>query len=434
MATLGIFSGAANAADAPASGWDFEASTRVRYEAYDGGYRPGGRESEDAVSIRTSLGVTYDGDGFGAGLEIRDSRAYSIDETTPLGSGDIDALEVAQAWVAADVAEGARLTAGRFLLNIGSKRLAGDPAYRNAANAFTGLRFDWQGQGDSPTALTAFFTLPDDRLPNDKPALARNKFKFDRERWDLRFWGAHVARKIGTIDGELYVIGLDENDYPGKATRNRHLVTVGSRLRRSFKSGISAELEGMVQRGNIRESKAADAPEVPVRAWSMHADLAYRLGGSLKPRITVFGDIASGDKAGTRKYERFDSLYGPRRGDWGPTSLFGPLGRSNIKGAGIRFDIAPSKRFDVFGEWRRVGLVSASDAFSFTRVIDPEGNSGRDGGSQFQARARYWLVPKRMQLETGAAYLDKGRFLKTAPNAPRTGDTKYGYASALYTF
>jgi len=43
-------------------------------------------------------------------------------------------------------------------------------------------------------------------------------------------------------------------------------------------------------------------------------------------------------------------------------------------------------------------------------------------------------VPGHLQLEAGAALLDKGRFLKTAPNAPEAGDTRYGYGSALYRF
>lgn len=346
----GSFADPANGADAGTSPWHFEASTRVRYEGYDGGYRPNGRESEDAVSFRTSVELGYEGDGLHGGFELRDSRAYAIDERTPLGSGDIDALEIPQAWLAADIGKHARLTAGRFLLNIGSKRLAADPGFRNAANAFTGLRVDWRSMGAEATEVTAFYTLPDDRLPNDKPRVVRNSFAFDRERWELRFWGVHASRKVGPIDGELYVLGLDENDYPGSATRNRHLVTVGSRLRHKDKSGLYAELEAMVQRGNIRTSKAEDAAKVPVRAWSLHAEAAYSFGGSWKPRLTLFGDFASGDKAGTRSWERFDALYGPRRADWGPTSLYSPLGRSNIQGGGLRLDVTPSQRFDAFVE------------------------------------------------------------------------------------
>ncbi|MCJ2183539.1 alginate export family protein [Novosphingobium sp. 1949] len=430
---LAIPAGTARAEDATSSRWDVTASVRARYETFDGGYRPGGRESDDALSLRSSLAIGYRGDGFEAGFELRDSRAYAIDESTPLGSGDIDALEIAQAWVRLPLGDSARLTAGRMLLNIGSKRLVGDPGFRNAANAFTGVRIDWKSAGADPLAVTAFYTLPDIRRPDDKQELADNHFRFDVERLELRFWGVHAARAVGGVDGELYVLGLDEDDYRGTATRNRHLVTLGARLRGTPAPALSYELEGMAQLGTIRTSSAPDAARVPVRAWSTHAEIGYRFADGWKPQLTLFADLASGDKAGTRAYERFDLLYGPRRGDWGPAALFGPLGRSNITSAGVRLNAAPSKRLDGFVEWRRMGLMSATDAFAFTRVVDREGLSGRDAGSQFQALVRYWVLPRRLQLELAAAVLDKGPFLRNAPNAPDAGDTHYGYVSLLYT-
>jgi len=83
---------------------------------------------------------------------------------------------------------------------------------------------------------------------------------------------------------------------------------------------------------------------------------------------------------------------------------------------------------------RALWLAEATDSFAKTGVRDRRGLSGRYAGAQIEGRVRYWLIPKRLRVEAGAAYLAKGRFLATAPNAPETGDTKYGYLDIATEF
>lgn len=70
----------------------------------------------------------------------------------------------------------------------------------------------------------------------------------------------------------------------------------------------------------------------------------------------------------------------------------------------------------------------------FPTLQIPTGNSGRYAGQQVEGRFRYWVVPGSIQINTGAAYLFKGDFLRNAPNAPQTGDTIYGYFSTTFFF
>ena len=86
---------------------------------------------------------------------------------------------------------------------------------------------------------------------------------------------------------------------------------------------------------------------------------------------------------------------------------------------------------DVFVAYRGLWLASASDSFSTTGVRDASGDSGRYAGQQLEGRVRYWLVQDALRLEVNALWLDKGRFLEAAPNAPRNGDA--GYASVAIT-
>jgi hypothetical protein len=145
-------------------------------------------------------------------------------------------------------------------------------------------------------------------------------------------------------------------------------------------------------------------------------------------------DYASGDGPDAASYGRFDTLYGARRGDFGPLSLYGPVGRANLVSPGIRFEAKPSKRLDMMAAVRGLWLAEAADSFASTGIRDASGRSGRHAGTQIEARVRRWLVPDRLRLEVGGAYLAKGRFLSAAPNAPRSGDTRYGFVDLSTSF
>jgi hypothetical protein len=415
-------------------------SVRLRYESFDNNFRPTGPVAADLFTVRTSLEVEYRTGAFKIGGELRDARIYDADASTPFGSGDVNPLEPVAAYVGLDLGKalgGVRteLTAGRFLINLGSKRLVADPGYRSAGNAFTGVRLDWTGKGKE--ALTLFYTYPQQREPDSVQDMLDNKVIWDRESSDLVFWGGFLSKpKIGgSVNAEVYFFGLDENDRPDNATRNRHLLTPGFRLySKPAKGKLDGELEVAHQFGNIRASTAANARRVTVSAQTFHAELGYTFAGAWSPRLVALSDYATGDHAGSASFNRFDSLFGPRRADWGPTGIFGPLTRSNTVSVGAKFELKPSKRMDAFVEWRELWLDSATDSFSKTSVRDPAGASGRHAGRQYQARVRYWVLPGQMQIDAGGAVLAKGRFLTDAPNAPATGNSVHGYLDLNFFF
>ena len=75
------------------------------------------------------------------GGEIIDARVYLNDRGSPTGTGDVNALELVQAYVAADANDlfvtgsEASATLGRFTMDLGSRRLVGRSSYGNATNA-----------------------------------------------------------------------------------------------------------------------------------------------------------------------------------------------------------------------------------------------------------------------------------------------------------
>jgi hypothetical protein len=415
-------------------------SVRLRYETLDGQPRVGLREADEQLALRSTLFAEYDPGVVRAGVELYDSRAWLDEPGSAISANEVNTLELVQAYVAADIenpfGEGSKLgvQAGRFTLNLGSRRLVAADDYRNTTNGYTGVRADLTALSD--VSVTAIYFLPQIRLPDDLPSVREQDVKWDRESFDLQLWGGYVARR-GTLAGgtvELGYFGLLERDWPGHATRDRDLDTFSARVIRDPKAGgPDFEVEGIYQTGDIRASAAPDAGKQEVRAWFLHADAGYLFPGDTRLRLSLEYDHASGDRAGG-KYGRFDTLFGMRRADLAPAGIYNAIGRANIETASIRAELAPGPRWDAFGVYRAMWLAEESDSFSTTGVRDVAGASGSFAGHQLEARVRYWIVPSFLRAEVNALWLAKGRFLKEAPNAPDTGDTHYLATSVTATF
>lgn len=406
-------------------------SSRLRFESIDGQVRPGFNDSDTLVSLRTTLLAEYRAGPVRIGAEIYDSRAYGADSGTPISTNEVNTFEPVQAYVAVDLSEPvgpgskATLQAGRFTLNLGSRRLVAADDYRNTTNGYTGLRGDlsW-GEGWKATAI---WVAPQVRRPDDFGGLLDNDFELDRESGDLVLWGGLVgrAKTIGeaTLEGGFF--HLEEQDAPGRPTRDRSLDSFSLRIVRDPAPGRwDFEIEVIGQGGELSASTAPAAPLLDVRAGFVHADLGFSFEGPWKARLSAEFDYASGDEPGG-EFSRFDTLFGMRRADLAPAGLYNAIGRANIVTPGLRFEVAPTPRLDAFVAWRGLWLASEFDSFSTTGVRDPAGLSGRYAGQQVEGRLRYWLVPDALRFEANAVYLAKGRFLERAPNATGGGDSLY---------
>lgn len=416
------------------------ASVRVRYETLDGQSRPGLDPRDDQLALRATLAAEYHREGFRLGAELFDSRAYFTEPGSAASANEVNTLELVQAYVGADLGgvlgRGSKteVQLGRFTLNLGSRRLVAADEYRNTTNGYTGARIDLK-TADGSTA-TLIYTLPQLRRPDDLASVLDNRQQSDRESFDLRLWGAIAQRPkvFGETALELAYFRLHERDSPDRPTRNRDLHTLSARMIRNPKaSAWDYEVEGIYQLGAVRSSIAPLAARLPVSAWFVHADAGYTFPGPAKLRLSVEYDQASGDGPG-RGFGRFDTLFGMRRADLAPSGIYAAVGRANILTPGIRAEIAPSRRLDAFAGYRAMWLSDRHDAFSTTGVRDAAGASGRFAGHQVDARLRYWLIPAFLRAEMNAVWLAKGRFLKHAPNAPRTGDTHYLSTALVATF
>jgi hypothetical protein len=429
---------AAHASDATLP-FKLNGSVRLRYEAINGQVRAGFDESDTLASIRTLILAKYNAGAVTVSAELIDSRSYGADHGTPLTTGEVNAVELVQAYVAVDInplGNGTKLSlmVGRFMLNLGSRRLVAADDYRNTTNGYTGLRADIAAPGG--IKATIYYTLPQRRRPDDATSLRDNAVQIDRESFDLVLWGGVVSKAtaIGPATAELSYVHLGERDAPKRPTRDRSLDTFGARLITDPAAGkFDYEIEVIYQSGHLSRSLMSQASLQQVSASFLHADIGYSFAGRWKPHVSLEFDRASGDKIGGRD-GRFDTLFGMRRAEFAPSGLFNSIGRANIATPGVRFEATPSKRLDWFAAYRAMWLASDADSFSTTGVRDPRGRSGDFAGHQVESRIRYWLLPYRLRFEVNALLLAKGHFLRDAPNAPPKRTTRYASFNLTASF
>lgn len=415
-------------------------SVRARIEVIEDQFRPEAAESDALISLRTTLFAEYQKGPIRVGAEFQDARGYLQKSNSSADTGVVNALEFSQYYIGFDLGAAlgsgseTRVTAGRQTMALGSSRLVSRQGFRNSMNSYAGVRLERATAAGG--RFVAFWMMPNIRLPADTTSILANDPQWDRETTDLQLFGAFNARPIGKgVLLEAYAYGLAERDAPGFETSDRRIVTPGLRLKRTPEgTGIDFEIEAMAQFGTARASRSAtDVTDRKVRAYGFHGELGYRWAGGLKPRVTGFLDYYTGDR-GAGALNRFDSLYGGRRFEFGPTALFGPVSRANLVSPGVRVEASVGKRLSLMSNYRLLWLDSATDSFAATGVRDSSGRSGRNAGQQFEAQLRYQLVPKIATLEMGYARLFKGPFLQNAPNAPSTGDTEYAYADITFAF
>ena len=411
-------------------------SLRLRYESMDNTFRLVGPDPDELLVSRLLVLAEAKGERFYGGLELQDSRAWLHQDLTPVGTADVNALEPLRAYIGYRN-ENMDIQVGRITMDVGGRRLVARNRTRNTINSFTGIRATWSSPGR--VGLDAFVTMPVARLPDnlEQDRLRANEFELDQEHWERAFWGLYVSdlQVSSRFDTEAYLIGIRENDRPGLATRNRDFLTYGVRAQHAGDLW-AYELEAALQHGKSRATALPiDTTDLDHRAWFAHAEISRKLQGSWDPRMILRFDYASGDKdPDDGEFNRFDTLYGARRWEFGPTGIYGALARSNILSPGIALRTKPRPSTDFRIDYRPAWLASKRDALPTAGLRDRNGLSGSFIGHQVDMRWQWWSSSRKLTVDFTAAYLWKGEFLNDAPGAPPTSNTAYAYISTALAF
>jgi hypothetical protein len=412
---------------------------RVRYETMDGQFAAGKTGGDQQIPMQTCVAAEASYQAWRAGVEFLDARAWAADKDSSLNNTHVnesDFLQYYAAWAqqnAFDSGLGMEVKAGRQTLDYGSRRLVARNNFRNTINAFTGVSLRVL-DAENRWQLNSFVTMPVQRLPNDKKSLLDARHEWDEE--DDQTWFAGLNLEFYKLfwgsNAEVFFYQLNDDNRPD--TLNRSLSTPGIRwYKKAAKGSFDFELETIAQVGRSKAS-ASDSKTLDHKAWMEHFSAGYTFDAPWSPQFSVLYDYASGDSDPTDdKNGRFDSLFGARRFEFGPTGIFGAFARSNTNSPGYRLTVKPAENVSAYVGHRLFWLAEAKDAWTTVGLRDKTGNSGDFVGHLVEASARWWAT-ENLSLETGWARIVKSDFAENAPGAPDGKDVDYFYVSSYVRF
>jgi hypothetical protein len=416
---------------------------RTRYETVDGSFKAGGRGGDQQIPMQLDAFLEARFNHFRAGVEFLDARQVGSDSGSGINNTHVDEADFIQgylAWADQNVAYsglGAEVIVGRQTLNFGSRRLIARNAMRNTINSFDGVRLrlldynNWQ--------FNAFVTKPVGRYPNNSAQLLDGFHSFDEPEYQTWFSGGFLEKYdiAWGINAELYLYHLDEGDRKRNPTANRRYFTPGMRFyMKPAKGKFDFQTETIGQFGTVRSSTAANnGTDLDHSAWYQHLDIGYTSDIPWSPRLALEYDYASGDHdPNDRKNQRFDTLYGARRFEFGPTGIYGAFARSNINTPGLRVTAAPRSDVQLGLAHRLYWLAEDKDSWTTANLRDPTGRTDNFIGQQLELMAR-WDFNSSLNFETGWAHLFKGTFAKETANAPTNkDDVNYFYVQSMLRF
>jgi hypothetical protein len=407
---------------------------RTRYESYDTPWRRNQKSGEDQIPLQTVLWLEAHKDQFRAGFEFWNAVQSGAQPGWWLNNTMVNTADFTQmyaAWTDTNIADsglGFEAKGGRMTLDLGSRRLVARNNFRNTTNTFTGVQFRLR-DATNKWHLLAFANQPVERLPRQADKLIFNDYAWDQEQEGSVFAGAMLDTwdLPWSINAELYLYYLKSelSSQGQEVVIDRELVTPGLRIHRAAKKGefdFEAETVGQTGQANgtFRLNGREQTKLMDAESFFEHIQLGYTFDLPFDPRLMVQYDYATAGNDG-RTTNSFDTLFGARRWEYGPTGIFGPFGRNNINSPGARVFLVPHRDLTSFVAYRAYWMANASAPWVIANLWDPTGKSGDFLGQTVEFALR-WDPHDNLAFEVGWETLIKGEFARNAPGAPSDHD------------
>jgi hypothetical protein len=418
---------------------ELRGSHRARYERLAPQYRAAFGGSDTTLALQTSLALEADWQRLSFVGEILDARA-ELNDSDSVFSGVVNTLEPVQTYltwkIGATPNDGdSSLRLGRMTIDLGKRRLLARSSFRHAVASFTGA--DWQWQSSRGSRARAFFVVPMRTLPSTPAELLDNEAEIDRGTRDTVLWGGYYlsAPRADRSQIELSFLTLDSDRGTGEIAA-LDVDTLSLRVFRPVpRSGLNYEIEAGIQRGQSTALQGSVLRMLDHDAYYAHAEIGYAFDVPWTPNLLLQFDRASGDRdPNDARSERFNPLFGERRFDTGPTSIYGPFQRSNIASPGVRLTFNPAPRWRAMVAYRSFRLDAARDAWVGSGWRDATGQAGRSLGRQLETSFTWNTIPDRLTTEVGLAHTHLGRFVEQTAGAAFRGAPRYFYVTLATTF
>ena len=403
---------------------------RTRYESYGTPWRRNQSTGEEQIPLQTVLWMEAHKGGYRAGFEFWNAVQSGAQPGWWVNNTMVNPANFTQlyaAWTRHDIASSGldfEAKAGRMTLDLGSRRLVARNNFRNTTNAFTGVQFRLRDEA-SKWHLLAFANQPIERLPTGNQALVNNDWAWDKEQAGSVFAGAMLDTWAlpWSMNAELYLYYLksEQTNQGQQLILDRELVTPGLRVHRAAKKGefdFEGELAGQTGQANadIQVNGKTRKKLMDAESFFGHMQVGYTFDLPFDPRLLLQYDYASGGNDGQTTHS-FDTLFGARRWEYGPTGIFGPFGRNNISSPGARVFLVPHRDLTSFVAYRAYWMADATAPWAIAQLWDPTGRSGNFLGQTVEFALR-WDPHDNLAFEIGWETLIKGAFARHAPDAP----------------
>lgn len=406
---------------------DLGFENRTRFESYDHPWRAsqaiGNGQTDAQIALRSRVRIGLGGDGPLRFLfEGQDSRAFlngdrgDFRDTTTVN--EFDVLQLLGSLTVKNLfGTGLRtdLHFGRMTMDFGRRRLVARNDFRNTTNAFDG--FHWQISHGTLWRIRAFATEP----------VVRDDVRLDQQYHNSLFWGTYLeSHHFPWFQVDAYYFGLNDQRVPN-GTGHRTYSTAGGRV---YKEPKLRELEFEVETAWQTGTQGI----TDHFAHFQHLDLGYTFNLPWTPRLIFHYDYASGDhQPGDSQDEGFDTLFGARRFEYGPTGIWGPFFRTNLNSPGWRLIVTPAPNVILQVKHRVWYLAQSKDFFGSSGLRDTTGNAGTSLGHDVELRAQ-WAVTSNLDFDAGyvhwfkGSYFDDPTILAQLP-AGGNKDSDYFYAA-----
>ena len=432
---------AQSASDAPLVALRFQ--QRSRLEAISDSPRASVASSDQALELQTSMFVDVGRGKVRFSGELQDARTELNDSSSLISTSFVNTLEPLQAnltWNFSDMLDEGHtgsLKVGRFTMDVGRRRLVARSGTRNTMSSFTGVDWQWRGNGGRNAQVWA--VVPMRILPTDRASLLANDDELDRGNRNTTFRGAFFqfpALKSRDVF-EVYWAGIDQGNRAQNDALPRDFDSVGFRASRPTTAGKwSYEVEAVLQYGKSSATAAGVTRRgLDHHAEFYHAEFGYAFSSKLSPVLLMQYDRASGDRDPfDNRNEGYDTLFGERRFDFNPQGLYGLFARGNLRTPGVRLTFVPWQHWQSTFSYRKYELDSTRDAWSGIGLRDLTGAAGRSIGRQLEGFFTWNAIPNRLTLETGFAHLTAERFFRTTAGAGFRGDPMFVYTQLTTNF
>lgn len=393
---------------------DVAFSTRFRYETVDNRFKLGEAGSDQQIPHRDRIGIGIKKviDPLRFLFEFENSQAFLTDAGSTVNQSMVNHHDILQlyAGVVLNQEPGSKypsaLYFGRQSFDLGSRRLFARNRYRNTTNRWDGFRWSL-GDAKGRTLDTFVF----------QPVRIRS-YDMDRRVKRAWFWGSFFSTRLERGAGlELYYFHLHEDPHLSSSLKRHHATFGGRLLKNGTPGAFGYEIELALQVG-----KAAELDHL---AHMVHWQLGYTFQAPWQPSITGMWDYASGDSdPADHKSGTFDTLFGARRWDYGPTGILNWMYRSNINSPDIHLGFKPARKLEFLPSMRWLWLAGARAPWVGTGLHDTSGRSGTYVGRLVELRFRCNLAPY-FRPEFGYARFYKGSYARNVPGSPTAHDSNY---------